>query len=71
MPAGLIQNPHLDSSPFCFEGSSTGVLLLHGLTATPVEVRLIGQYLHERGYTVSGPLLPGHGATVEAINACS
>jgi carboxylesterase len=69
--ARLIQNPHLDASPFFFEGGSTGVLLLHGLTATPVEVRLIGRYLHEHGYTVSGPLLPGHGATIEAINACS
>ena len=71
MSAGVIQNPHLDSSPFFFEGGSSGVLLLHGFTATPVEVKLIGQYLHERGYTVSGPLLPGHGTTVEAINACS
>lgn len=71
MTAREIQNPHLDSSPFFFEGGSSGVLLLHGFTATPVEVRLIGQFLHERGYTVSGPLLPGHGTTVEEINACS
>jgi carboxylesterase len=71
MTAGEIQNPQLDSSPFFFEGGPSGVLLLHGFTATPVEVKLMGQYLHERGYTVSGPLLPGHGATIEAINACS
>jgi carboxylesterase len=71
MIAGEIQNPQLDSSPFFFEGGASGVLLLHGFTATPVEVKLIGQYLHERGYTVSGPLLPGHGTTIEAINACS
>jgi carboxylesterase len=70
MSAGELQNPHLDSSPFFFEGGPSGVLLLHGFTATPVEVKLIGQYLHERGCTVSGPLLPGHGTTVEAINAC-
>lgn len=71
MTAGEIQNPHLDSSPFFLEGGPSGVLLLHGFTATPVEVKLMGQYLHERGYTVSGPLLPGHGTTIEAINACS
>jgi carboxylesterase len=71
MIAGAIQNPHLDSSPFFFEGGSSGVLLMHGFTATPVEVKLIGKYLHERGCTVSGPLLPGHGTTIEAINACS
>ena len=34
MAAGQIQNPHLDSSPFFFEGGRTGVLLLHGFTAT-------------------------------------
>jgi alpha-beta hydrolase superfamily lysophospholipase len=71
MTAGEIQNPHLDSSPFFLEGGPSGVLLLHGFTATPVEVKLMGQYLHERGYTVSGPLLPGHGTTIEAINVCS
>jgi len=71
MTTGEIQNPQLDSSPFLFEGGPSGVLLLHGFTATPVEVKLVGQYLHERGCTVSGPLLPGHGTTVEAINSCS
>jgi carboxylesterase len=71
MAKAEIQNPQLDSSPFFLEGGPSGVLLLHGFTATPVEVGLIGQYLHERGYTVSGPLLPGHGSTIEAINACS
>ena len=70
MRAGRIQNPHFDSSPFFFEGGPSGVLLLHGFTATPVEVKLIGQYLHESGYTVSGPLLPGHGTTVEDMNRC-
>jgi len=70
MTAGQIQNPHLDSSPFLFEGGPSGVLLLHGFTATPIEVKLVGRYLHERGYTVSGPLLPGHGTTIESINAC-
>jgi carboxylesterase len=71
MTAGEIQNPHLDPSPFFFEGGPSGVLLLHGFTATPVEMKLIGQFLSERGYTVSGPLLPGHGTSVDEINACS
>jgi carboxylesterase len=71
MVSSLIQNPHLDSSPFFLPGGSTGVLLIHGFTATPVEVRLLGEYLHKYGYTVSGPLLPGHGATVEELNRCT
>ncbi|MEI8083787.1 MAG: alpha/beta fold hydrolase, partial [Actinomycetes bacterium] len=30
----------------------------------------IGDYLNARGLTVSGPLLPGHGTTPEAMNRC-
>lgn len=66
-----MQNPHLDGSPFFYPGSDTGVLLIHGITATPVEVRLVGEYLQEQGYTVSGPRLPGHGTTVEELNRCT
>lgn len=31
---------------------------------------LIGEYLNERGLTVSAPLLPGHGTTAEQLNRC-
>ncbi len=41
-----------------------GALLIHGYTGSPPEMRLIGDYLHERGLTVLGPLLPGHGTNV-------
>ncbi|HEV8469634.1 MAG TPA: alpha/beta fold hydrolase [Candidatus Limnocylindria bacterium] len=37
------------------------VLLLHGLTGTPVEVSSVGDALTAEGYTVSAPLLPGRG----------
>jgi carboxylesterase len=66
-----VRNPHFDSSPFLFQGGSSGVLLTHGLSATPVEVRLVAEYLHKQGYTVSGPRLPGHGTSVEEINRCT
>ncbi len=33
-------------------------------------MRWIGDYLCARGLTVSGPLLPGHGTTPEAMNRC-
>jgi carboxylesterase len=36
------------------------VLLLHGLTGTPHEVRPIAMALHSVGYAVRAPLLPGH-----------
>jgi len=58
-----LRNPHLPGGAFYWEGNSTGVLLIHGFTATTAEVRLLAERLHAQGYTVSGPLLPGHGTT--------
>ncbi len=64
----MTRHSHLDTSPFFLEGGPVGVLLIHGFTGSPPEMRLIGDYLHQRGLTVSGPLLPGHGTTVEDMN---
>ena len=48
--------------PFYFPGTNgKAVLLIHGWTSVPYEVRRLGKYLNENGYTVSGPLLRGHG----------
>ncbi len=66
----MTRHSHLDPSPFFLEGGSIGVLLIHGFTGSPPEMRLVGDYLHQRGFTVSGPLLPGHGTTVEDMNRC-
>ena len=57
-----------DPSPFFLKAGSTGVLLLHGFSGTPREMWPLGAYLHERGLTVSAPLLPGHGTTLAEIN---
>jgi len=57
-----------DPSPFFLEAGSIGILLLHGFSGTPREMWPLGAYLHERGITVSAPLLPGHGATLAEIN---
>lgn len=65
-----LRNPHLEGNSFFWPAGPTGVLLIHGFTATTAEVRLLGKYLHERGYTVAGPLLPGHGTTPEDMNCC-
>jgi len=63
-----LHNPHLDGDPFELEAGPNAVLLIHGLTATPNEVRRLGRSLHRAGFTVSAPLLPGHGETPEALN---
>ncbi len=47
------------------------MLLVHGLTATTAEVRPLAENLHAAGYTVAGPLLPGHGTQPEDLNRVS
>lgn len=66
-----MRNPHLDGSSFYWESGQTGVLLVHGFTATTSEVRMLAKALFERGYTVAGPLLPGHGTTPQDCNQYS
>ncbi len=63
-----LHNPHLDGTSFLMKGSSTGVLLFHGFTATTAEVRPLAQLLNEQGYTVCGPLLAGHGTKPDDLN---
>lgn len=52
------RSPNADA--FEFAGDERGVLLLHGFSGTPAEVRDLGVRLHRLGYGVSGPTLPGH-----------
>lgn len=54
---------------FLFEGGSTGVLLIHGLTGTPNEMRLLGKGLHRAGYTVYGMQLAGHCGSADDLIA--
>jgi carboxylesterase len=54
------------AEPFFFPGSSTGVLLVHGFTGVPKEMRQMGEYLHrEHGYSVLGVRLSGHATQPE------
>lgn len=56
---------------FYYKGNNTGVLLIHGFTGTPSEVRLLGEYLRDCGYTVKGILLKGHGTNLEDMRKCN
>lgn len=67
-PNPHLHNPHFDGAPFFLNGGRHGVLLMHGLTATPLEVRALAEKLLAEGYTVSGPMLPGHGTSPEDLN---
>ncbi|MFX0122752.1 MAG: alpha/beta hydrolase [Candidatus Hodarchaeota archaeon] len=55
------------AKPFYFEGGEVGVLLAHGFTASPTETLPLGRYLHQRGYTVHGVLLAGHGTNYREL----
>lgn len=54
---------------FFFPGDSRGVLLVHGLTGTPQEMRLMGKGLNNRGFTTRGVQLAGHCGSVDDLLA--
>jgi carboxylesterase len=66
----MIHNPHLQGETFFWKGGPVGVLLSHGYTASTAEVRILGRLLREEGFTVAGPLLPGHMTSPEDMNRC-
>jgi len=45
---------------FHLPGGRNGVLLIHGLTGTPTEMRLVAKGLNRNGFTVHGMQLAGH-----------
>lgn len=51
--------------PLFYEGDERGVLLIHGFTGSTAEFIPMAEYFHNLGYTVSVPLLAGHGTTPE------
>lgn len=56
------------AEPYLLPAGKKGVLLVHGFTGSPAEMRLLGEYLHEQNFTVLGVRLPGHGTTVEELS---
>lgn len=53
--------------PFSAAGGPKAVLLLHGFTSTPYEMRPIADALAAEGHAVRVPLLIGHGTAPEAL----
>lgn len=56
------------ASEGCGERARTGVLLCHGITATPQMVRPVADRLAAQGYAVRAPLLPGHGTSWQQMS---
>ncbi|MBV6400388.1 MAG: Carboxylesterase [Anaerolineales bacterium] len=55
------------AEPFFFLGDSTkpACLLVHGFTGAPKEMRLLGEFLNQHGYTCLGVRLTGHATVPE------
>jgi carboxylesterase len=57
------------AEPFTHDGSGEiGVLLCHGFTGSPQSMAPWGAALADAGFTVTCPLLPGHGRTWQEMN---
>jgi carboxylesterase len=59
----------IQQTDFFFEGGRSGVLLIHGLTGTPMEMKLLGKGLNRAGFTVHGMQLAGHCGDVDDLLA--
>ncbi len=57
------------SLDFLWPGGRSGVLLIHGLTGTPTEMRFVARGLHEAGFTVRAVQLAGHCGSADDLVA--
>jgi carboxylesterase len=58
-----------DNGHVLFDGGRVGILLIHGLGGTPVELKFVAQALNRAGHTVYCPLLVGHSGSGERLDA--
>ena len=54
---------------FKIKRGKVGILLLHRLCGTPVEMRFVATGLASKGYTVHCPMLAGHCGSEDALRA--
>jgi carboxylesterase len=53
--------------PFTFKAGKRAVLMLHGFTGNSADVRMMGRFLQEKGYTCHAPIYKGHGVPPEEL----
>lgn len=53
---------------FMYGEGEDAVLLVHGLTGTPAEMKHYGKVIARKGFAVVCPVLAGHCATMQALN---
>jgi carboxylesterase len=57
-----------NAEPFYLPGNEVGILLIHGFTGAPTEMKYLANYLNQMGYTVLVPRLFAHGTNVADMN---
>jgi carboxylesterase len=57
------------AEPFSATGGPHGVLVVHGFTGCPQSMRGLAQAFAAAGFAVELPLLPGHGTTIDDMQA--
>jgi carboxylesterase len=62
------EKPDDGSGHILLDGGRVGILLIHGLGGTPVELKFVAEALNRAGHTVYCPLLVGHGGSDELLN---
>ena len=55
------------AEPFFIPAGKTGILLVHGLTGTPKEMRKMGAHLAQQGFTVLAIRLNGHATSPDDL----
>jgi carboxylesterase len=64
-PAGMMQDWRAIGKG---ANSKIGIIFVHGFTGSPISMRPWAEDFLERGYSISVPLLPGHGTTPADLN---
>jgi len=57
----------ITDASFTYAGGRAAVLLIHGLTGTPTEMRIVGKGLANAGFTVYGMQMAGHCGSEEDL----
>lgn len=68
------ETAHEDANTFFLSPETPngfGILLIHGLLASPYELKAYGEYLVKFGYAVLGVRLKGHGTSPHDLRDCS
>ena len=76
LPLEMVSRYHADinivNKPFHLKSDSdVCVVLVHGWTSTPYEMRILGEQLNSQGLAVDAPLLSGHGTCPESLESVS